>query len=322
MVRMRCGIAEDDEPAAALEKLHATLDEHLLDAEDRAFVEPRLAQLLGLGDHETRERQELFGAWRLFFERLAEAYPTVLAFEDMQWADSSLLDFIEYLLESSRSHPIFVVTLARPELAERRPTWGAGHRNFSSIYLEPLSEPAMQELLAGLVPGLPAALRDQILARAEGIPLYAVETVRMLLDRGPARRGRRRRTASSAKSSRSRSRRRCRRSPPLGSTRSPPTSAASSRTQRCSGRRSRSAALGALTGLTRDQLEPMLAGLVRKELLGLQADPRSPEHGQYGFLQDLIRQVAYDTLAKRDRREKHLAAARAPCRDDHRGRGR
>ena len=184
MVRMRCGIAEDDEPAAALEKLHATLDEHLLDADDRAFVEPRLAQLLGLGDHETRERQELFGAWRLFFERLAETYPTVLAFEDMQWADSSLLDFIEYLLESSRNHPIFVVTLARPELAERRPTWGAGHRNFSSIYLEPLSEPAMQELLAGLVPGLPAALRDQILARAEGIPLYAVETVRMLLDRG------------------------------------------------------------------------------------------------------------------------------------------
>ena len=184
MVRMRCGIAEDDEPAAALEKLHATLEEHLLDADDRAFVEPRLAQLLGLGDHETRERQELFGAWRLFFERLAETYPTVLAFEDMQWADSSLLDFIEYLLESSRSHPIFVVTLARPELAERRPTWGAGHRNFSSIYLEPLSESAMQELLGGLVPGLPATLRDQILARAEGIPLYAVETVRMLLDRG------------------------------------------------------------------------------------------------------------------------------------------
>src|SRR5204863_7899140 len=59
-----------------------------------------------------------------------------------------------------------------------------GHRNFSSIYLEPLSAEAMEELLAGLVPGLPAALRTQILARAEGVPLYAVETVRMLLDRG------------------------------------------------------------------------------------------------------------------------------------------
>src|SRR6185437_10847268 len=70
------------------------------------------------------------------------------------------------------------------ELVERRPTWGAGHRNFTSLYLEPLPSAAMEELLAGLVPGLPAQLRDQILARAEGVPLYAMETVRMLLDRG------------------------------------------------------------------------------------------------------------------------------------------
>ncbi len=308
MVRMRCGIAEDDESAAALEKLRATLDEHLLDADDRAFVEPRLAQLLGLGDHETRERQELFGAWRLFFERLAEVYPTVLAFEDMQWADSSLLDFIEYLLESSRNHPIFVVTLARPELAERRPTWGAGHRNFSSIYLEPLSEAAMQELLAGLVPGLPATLRDQILARAEGIPLYAVETVRMLLDRGLL--------AEDASSYRVVGEVESLAIPEtlqaLAAARLDTLSAEERRVVQDAavlGKTFTLAALRALTGLGRDQLEPMLAGLVRKELLGLQADPRSPEHGQYGFLQDLIRQVAYDTLAKRDRRAKHLAAA-------------
>ena len=140
--------------------------------------------MLGLGEHETRDRQDLFAAWRLFFERLAETYPTVLAFEDMQWADASLLDFVEYLLEWSRDKPLLVVTLARPELLERRPTWGAGHRNFTSLYLEPLSEQAMQELLIGLVPGLPPPLRAQILARAEGVPLYAVETVRMLLDRG------------------------------------------------------------------------------------------------------------------------------------------
>src|SRR4029079_15266197 len=64
------------------------------------------------------------------------------------------------------------------------PTWGAGLRNFTSLYLEPLAPAVMQDLLLGFVPGLPAALRGQILARAEGIPLYAVETVRMLLDRG------------------------------------------------------------------------------------------------------------------------------------------
>src|SRR4029077_11787133 len=94
------------------------------------------------------------------------------------------LDFIEYLLEWSRNSPLFVVNLARPELQERRPTWGAATRNFTSIYLEPSPEAAMQELLGGLVPGLPETLRRQILERAEGIPLYAVETVRMLLDRG------------------------------------------------------------------------------------------------------------------------------------------
>src|SRR5262249_32959558 len=105
-------------------------------------------------------------------------------FEDVQWADASLLDFVEHLLDWSRSHPLFVLTLGRPELLERRPTWGAGQRSFTSLYLEPLGLEAMKELLAGLVPGLPSSLRDQILDRAEGIPLYAVETVRMLLDRG------------------------------------------------------------------------------------------------------------------------------------------
>src|SRR5581483_12148365 len=108
-----------------------------------------------LGDQEPRERQDLFAAWRLFFERLADVYPTVLAFEDMQWADESLLDFVEYLLDWSRTSPLYVITLARPELLERRTGWGAGHRNFSSLYLEPLAPAAMDDLLAGLVPGLP-----------------------------------------------------------------------------------------------------------------------------------------------------------------------
>jgi class 3 adenylate cyclase len=184
MVRMRCRISEEEEPAAALEKLRATLDEHILDPEERVFVEPRLGQLLGLVEHAGRDRQDLFAGWRLFFERLAEAYPTVLVFEDMQWADASLLDFVEYLLDWARNHPLLVLTLARPELLEKRPTWGAGQRSFTSIYLEPLTEEQMRDLLEGLVPGLPEAVSGKILSRAEGVPLYAVETVRMLLDRG------------------------------------------------------------------------------------------------------------------------------------------
>ena len=226
----------------------------------------------------------------------------------MQWADSSLLDFIEYLLEWSRSHPIFVITLARPELVERRPTWGAGHRNFTSLYLEALPESAMQELLGGLVPGLPAALREQILARAEGIPLYAVETVRMLLDRGLlAEDGSSYRVVGEIESLAIPETLQA-----LGAARLDTLSTEDRRIVQDAavlGKTFTLAALGAVTGLERSELEAALAGLVRKELLGLQVDPRSPEHGQYGFLQDLIRQVAYDTLAKRDRRDKHLAAA-------------
>ena len=177
---MRARIAEDEQPASALAKLAEVVEEHLPDAEERRFVEPRLRHLLGLEESTRFEREDLFAAWRLFFERLADVYPTVMVFEDMQWADASLLDFIEYLLEWSRASPLFVATLARPELQDRRPTWGASTRNFTSLYLEPLPAPAMEELLTGLVPGLPETLRRQILERAEGIPLYAVETVRVL----------------------------------------------------------------------------------------------------------------------------------------------
>ena len=169
----------------ARSKLEATLTEHMLDPDERSFVEPMLASLLGIAEEQSsHERHDLFAAWRLFFERLANTYPTVLVFEDMQWADASLLEFVEYLLEWSKSSPLFVLVLTRPELLDKRPNWGAGHRNFTSLHLGPLSESAMTELLDGFVPGLPEELRTQILARAEGVPLYAVETVRMLLDRG------------------------------------------------------------------------------------------------------------------------------------------
>jgi class 3 adenylate cyclase/tetratricopeptide (TPR) repeat protein len=309
MVRMRCRIGEDESADAAQAKLRATLEEHVGDDDELRFLEPRLAQLIGLGDHEARDRTELFGAWRLFFERLSETYPTVLVFEDMQWADASLLDFIEELLDLSRNHPVYVVTLARPELLERRPTWGAGLRNFTSLYLEPLAPAAMQSLLLGLVPGLPAALRDQILARAEGIPLYAVETVRMLLDRGDlVLEGATYRPVGE-----------------IGSLEVPETLHALIAARldglpgeerillqdgAVLGKTFPKAAIAALTGRDEADLDRLLASLVRKEVLGVQSDPRSPEHGQYGFLQDLVRHVAYETLSRRDRKARHLAAAR------------
>ena len=308
MVRMRAGIVEGEEPGTALMKLTETVEQHVPDPEECHWIEPRLAQLLGLEDRVAPDPHDLFGAWRLFFERLSERHPTVLVFEDLQWADTALLDFIDYLLDWSRSHPLFVLTLARPELAERRPGWGAPKPGVTSLYLEPLSPAAMRELLAGLVPGLPAELQDRILERAEGVPLYAVETVRMLLDRGLlALAGAEYRVAA-----------------PIQALGVPETLHAliAARLDSLTAVERRlledAAVLGktftveavrALSGLSERELEPLLAGLVRRELLSIQADPRSPERGQYGFVQDLVRRVAYETLSKRERRARHLAAA-------------
>jgi class 3 adenylate cyclase/tetratricopeptide (TPR) repeat protein len=308
MVRMRARIVEDEDSSSALAKLAEVVEQHLPDDEERSFVEPRLRQLLGLEEGARFERDDLFAAWRLFFERLADVYPTVMVFEDMQWADASLLDFIDYLLEWSRTSPLFVVALARPELHERRPTWAAASRNFTSIYLEPLPELAMDELLAGLVPGLPEPLRRQILERAEGIPLYAVETVRMLLDRGAlVQEGAVYRPAGTVEALEVPETLHALIAARLdGLT---PEERRVVQDGAVLGKTFTRHALGAVSGLSEHELDPILLSLTRKELFGVQADPRSPEHGQYGFLQDLLRRVAYETLAKRDRKAKHLAAA-------------
>src|SRR5829696_2542275 len=308
MVRMRAGIVEGEESGTALLKLMETVEQYVPDPEERHWIEPRLAQLLGLEDRVATDPHDLFGAWRRFFERISERQPTVLVFEDLQWADTALLDFVDYLLDWSRSHPLFVVTLARPELAERRPGWASPKPGVTSMYLEPLSPAAMRELLDGLVPGLPAELQDRILERAEGVPLYAVETVRMLLDRGLlALAGSEYRVAA-----------------PIQALEVPETLQALIAARLDSlaaverrlvqdaavvGKTFTIDALRALSGRPEADLEPLLAGLVRKEFLSIQTDPRSPERGQYGFLQDLVRRVAYQTLSRKERRARHLAAA-------------
>src|SRR5207253_1102549 len=114
--------------------------------------------------------------------------------------------------------------------------------NATTLSLEPLAPAAMEELLEGFVPGLPDELRTRILERAEGVPLYAVETVRMLLDRGL---------------------------------------------------------------LERDDEAYRPTGPIE----ALEVPETLPERGQYAFLQDLLKQIGYETLAKADRKAKHLAAA-------------
>ncbi len=309
MVRRRAHLAEADDEATTRERIHTTVLEYVPTDEDRRWVEPALLTLLGLEPAPAGGRDVLFAAWRIFFERIAEHGTVILLFEDLQWADTGLLDFIEYLLEWARSAPILVVTLARPELFDRRPDWGAEIRNLTRVALEPLTDGAMRALLDGFVPGLPEPAVAAILARADGMPLYAVETVRALVADG-----RLERDGSSYRPIGD-----------LGTLTIPETlrSLIASRLDALEpadrslvadaavlGNSFSLAGLSAVSGVDPAELEPRLRALVRRELFDLEVDPRSPERGQYGFVQSLIREVAHGTLAKRERRARHLAAAR------------
>ena len=201
------------------------------------------------------------------------------------------------------------MTLSRPDLLERRPTWGAGLRSFSNLPLDPLAPDEVEMLLVGLAPGLPASAIAAIVARSEGIPLYAVEMVRMLLDQDVLREREGRYHLDGD----------------LGPLAIPETMAGllGSRLDGLSepermlvghaavlGHSFTVRALAAATGHSAEHLGPTLSGLVRKEILDLDEDPRSPERGQYRFVQGLLREVAYERLAKRERLARHLAAAR------------
>jgi class 3 adenylate cyclase/tetratricopeptide (TPR) repeat protein len=302
MVRARAGISEDDEPPVQHEKLRAAIERFVSDERERRLIEPRLAQLLGLEQRSATEAADLFSGWRLFFERMATASPVILVFEDLQWADSGLLDFVDYLLEWSAEHPIFILALGRPELEPRRPGWG------TAIRLDLLPPSAMHALLDGLVPGLGDDVSARILERAEGVPLYAVETVRMLLDRGVlAQQGNRYAVTS-----------------PVSDLDVPETlqALAAARLDNLdAGERKLlqdaavlgisffPAAVAAVSERPDGEVRRSLDALVDKQVLGREDDQRSGEQGQYHFLQALLRTIALSTLSRRDRKARHLAAA-------------
>ena len=309
MVRRRAELSEDDDEATTRARIAATLEQYVPDGDERERIGPALLSLLGMEPPPDGGRDVLFPAWRTFFERIAELGTTVLAFEDLQWADTGTLDFIDHLLDWSRGLPIMVVTLARPELFDRRPDWSANRRHLTAMALEPLADDDVRELLKGLVPGLPEAALTAIVGRAEGIPLYAVETVRGLLADGRIEREGEvyRPTGDLSQLSVPDTLRSL-----IASRLDALDPADRSMLQDASviGQVFAADALAAIGGTPQADLEGRLRDMVRRELLDVERDPRSPERGQYKFVQSLIREVAYGTLARRDRRARHLAAAR------------
>ncbi len=185
MVKAHAGILETDAGEAAAAKLESAVHALELGGEG-AWVLRHLRPLVGLDAPAdgAAEPTEAFAAWRRFFEALAERGPCVLVFEDLHWADPQLLDFIDHLIDWAVGMPLLVVATARPELLDRRPTWGGGKLAATRVRLAPLGEADGAALVDALLADVPLdqAARAAIRARAEGNPLYAEEYVQMLRD--------------------------------------------------------------------------------------------------------------------------------------------
>jgi len=298
MVKAQAGILESDSADQAEQKLHTTVAEVIPDPSDAQWVESLLRPLAGLGVSDRRGSQsEAFTAWRRFFEGLAEQHPLTLIFEDMQWADDSLLDFVEHLIDWSGDVPILVLCTTRPEMLEHRPAWGGGKRNATTLSLSPLSEEDTARLISSLgdSPVLAAETQQALVERAGGNPLYAEQYVRMQAERG------------------------------RGATMLLPESVQgiiAARLDALSDEQKQLVQNAAVIGkvfwlgsvadvaaLDRASAEQLLHALERKEFV--QRVRRSSVAGEveYAFLHILVRDVAYGQIPRSQRAEKHRLAA-------------
>ena len=310
--RLQSRAEEDRDLGRLLEEL---LAEIVPDPSQRSWLHARTGVLLGLPGAGTYPREELFAAWVTVLEHLAAGASMVLLIDDAQHADDGLLDFLEFAL-TTRGLPLFVLLLTRPELLARRPTLAANPR-VVTVHLQELSSVETQDLLDALVSGLPGPVRDELATRSEGVPLYAVETVRSLIDRDVVVPRAGRYAVAGADID-------------LTDLAAPASLQAlvASRLDALPAEQRRVIDVASILGgsfapdllrVVRDslgdgdgeQLDVILAALVRRQLLSVDTSSLSGEFGWYSFTQDVVRQVAYGMLARRDRREAHLAAVAA-----------
>ncbi len=305
-VKAQCEILEDDPPEVVARKVERAVVE--LFGDDA--VVPHIRTLVGSGAERTLSREDLFDEWRRFLERMAARYPLVLVFEDIHWADAGLLDFIDYLADWAQG-PIFVVTLARPELLEIRTGWGGGKRNYSAIYLDPLTPDENRLMLDDLLTAtLPDELKQLVVDRSEGNPLFTEEIVRMLIDRGVLR------AADAARWELAR---------PIAEVEVPhsihgliaarldtlpPDEKALLQDAAVVGRIFWAGAVAALSGRGINDVREILGRLRVKEIVVPREPPVFSGELEFSFRHVLIRDVAYESLPKSLRADKHADVAR------------
>ncbi len=193
ILKARAGVLDTDSPDLTLRKIHSAGTALLTTdvAADAHRATAALAYTVGVedpefrvGDLEPRQvRDETHSAWRSFFSALALTGPVVAVIEDIHWADPALLDLLEELAERVQGGVLFVCP-SRPDLVTLRPGWGGGKRTFSSVALDPLTPDEADALVTHLlaIEELPPAVHRRILERAEGNPFFLEEIIRQLID--------------------------------------------------------------------------------------------------------------------------------------------
>jgi hypothetical protein len=298
MVQQECAVLDSDDAATAEVKIAAGVEAVGLAGADASWARRQLGALLGVSSSaESGGEQEAFGGWRLFLEAIADGGSTVLVFEDLQWADSVLLDFIDHLVDRTRDVPLLVVCTARPELLEQRPAWGGGKTNALTLLLQPLADDEVAALIDHLIdPTLLAAdARRQLLERTAGNALFAQEYVRALVDAGATGAAGLPDTIQGIIAARL-----------DGLSREE-----KSLLQDASviGDPSWDGALQVLGGRDMAATDALIDRLDRKQLLRRQRRSTIAGENQLRFAHSLIRDVAYAQLTRPERARRHLAAA-------------
>ncbi|HZA83892.1 MAG TPA: AAA family ATPase, partial [Actinomycetes bacterium] len=272
------------------------------------WLKARLAPLVGLATaaEAPAGREESFMAWRRFLQLVAAQGPLVLVIEDLHWADPALLEFLEQLLDQAGTADLLVVVTARPELLDRRPGWGAGRPNATTVSLAPLDDEQTAVLLAALLGRsmLPAEVQSLLLERAGGNPLYAEEFVRLLTDRGLLTRHGHLVRASDL--------------PPPDTVQAliaarldtlAPEHKTLLQDAAVFGKVFWSGALAAMGGAPEEEIRDGLAQLERKELIRAAQLSAVEGEAEYSFWHALIRDVVYAQLPRTGRSRRHRAAA-------------
>jgi class 3 adenylate cyclase/tetratricopeptide (TPR) repeat protein len=301
MVKAQAGVLETDSQAEAADKLAEAVRRLLPDESEARWVTSHMRPLAGIagdgdGSGAADRRGEAFAAWRRFFEALAEQRPLVLVFEDLHWADDGLLDFIDQMADRLTDIPVLLVATARPELLSRRPSWGGGKANAVTLSLAPLSDDDTARLVHALLERavLPADVQQALLERAGGNPLYAEEFVRMASERG----------SEGLELPESVQGIIAARVDALD-----PDDKKLLQDAAVVGKVFWSGALEAVTGRDRFALEERLYELERRELVRRERHSSVAGESEYAFRHVLLRDVAYGSIPRAARAERHRLAA-------------